>query len=335
MRRGKWVPIDKRLVSSLPAGKREYTELEAAFCVTCDYDNGKLASISGYAKQWIWSRKRVASFAKKMGWSLTTSRSKKVSLINIDRNIEGVSIKDSCWNGGASRVASSEQAGGKYSTSSEQVESKLSTGETTRCETEGTSREQARDKSRASLEQVGGKLGSSTIDPDPKPNPDPLLTPVEKKKKGVAKKVNGYSEKFLAFWKEYPKKQGKAAAWKDWQKMKLDIIYDQIMKSLADHKRWDGWTKDGGKYIPMASSWVHQKRWEDEVFSPAGGTTRHQQQPRNMTEARAMQNQAVARMLLERRNNRKNGEPDNNDNRGTSLLVEPTVSGNVPDPRRN
>jgi hypothetical protein len=37
------------------------------------------------------------------------------------------------------------------------------------------------------------------------------------------------------------------------------------MKSLDDQKQSDAWLKENGKYIPMASTWVGNRRWEDEL----------------------------------------------------------------------
>lgn len=69
---------------------------------------------------------------------------------------------------------------------------------------------------------------------------------------------------------------------------------------------------------------------------PSGAAT--PMDPRNITEAKIMQNNAVAKMLLEKRRARNAGKEEGADkgsNRGTGLLVEPTVQGNFPDPRRD
>lgn len=62
----RWVPIDKRLVRALPRG-RAFTELEAAFCVTADYDNGATVTIRGYAALWGWSQGKVRRFLEASG----------------------------------------------------------------------------------------------------------------------------------------------------------------------------------------------------------------------------------------------------------------------------
>jgi len=66
MQKGNWIPLDKALVKSLPRG-RIFSEVEAAFSLSLDYDCGKSVTVSGYASRWGWSRKRVKKFIKDMG----------------------------------------------------------------------------------------------------------------------------------------------------------------------------------------------------------------------------------------------------------------------------
>ena len=37
-----------------------------------------------------------------------------------------------------------------------------------------------------------------------------------------------------------------------------------MRKSIEQSKKSEQWTKDNGKYIPMPSTWLNQRRWEDE-----------------------------------------------------------------------
>jgi hypothetical protein len=99
MQRGNWVPIDKGLVSSLPVpGSREYSEVEAAFCITCDLDNGNLVSQNGYATLWSWSRGRVGRFAEKTGWSISKETPRGLNKLEVDRTKTGSVIHDPSWN---------------------------------------------------------------------------------------------------------------------------------------------------------------------------------------------------------------------------------------------
>ena len=69
MKAGGWVPISKYLKESLPQD-REYTELEAAYSLTLDYDNCAEVSVLGYSRLWRWSRTRVIRYLKEMGVEL-------------------------------------------------------------------------------------------------------------------------------------------------------------------------------------------------------------------------------------------------------------------------
>ena len=66
MQLGGWIPIDKNFINSLPKD-RAYSELEAIFSITYNYDQKKHVTVSGYAKCWKWSRKKVCNFLKKVG----------------------------------------------------------------------------------------------------------------------------------------------------------------------------------------------------------------------------------------------------------------------------
>lgn len=71
--------------------------------------------------------------------------------------------------------------------------------------------------------------------------------------------------KFNKFWKEYPKKVSKENARKWFIKNKPnDELFNKMIKSLERFKELDDWKKQNGKYIPYPSTWLNQKRWEDE-----------------------------------------------------------------------
>ncbi len=80
-----------------------------------------------------------------------------------------------------------------------------------------------------------------------------------------AKTVCEYSDDFLKFWKEYPKKVGKGEAYKQWKKVRIssDILND-MLEALKWQKMSDTWKKKSGQYIPNPSTYISQRRWEDE-----------------------------------------------------------------------
>jgi len=73
-------------------------------------------------------------------------------------------------------------------------------------------------------------------------------------------------EKFETFWKEYPVKKAKSVAIKSWNKLKIDNdLFLIIMTAVKNHKKSIQWVKDNGQFIPMPSTWLNQRRWEDEL----------------------------------------------------------------------
>lgn len=77
--------------------------------------------------------------------------------------------------------------------------------------------------------------------------------------------VENLESKFNAFWKEYPKKVSKENARKWFIKNKpSDELFNKMINSLERFKELDDWKKQNGKYIPYPSTWLNQKRWEDE-----------------------------------------------------------------------
>ena len=74
-----------------------------------------------------------------------------------------------------------------------------------------------------------------------------------------------YSKEFEAFWQEYPKKVGKDAAWKSWQKRKDKPDCIEILNAVYEQKNSVDWKKDGGQFIPNPATWINQGRWMDDV----------------------------------------------------------------------
>jgi hypothetical protein len=77
--------------------------------------------------------------------------------------------------------------------------------------------------------------------------------------------ANGLREGFAEFWKTYPRRVGKEAAWKVWQKLKPgEELRERIRTSLGWQVQQPDWLKDGGRFIPYPQTWLNQARWEDE-----------------------------------------------------------------------
>ena len=73
------------------------------------------------------------------------------------------------------------------------------------------------------------------------------------------------TEAFATFYTAYPKKVGKPAALKAWrsQKVKPDEV-QLILRDIARRKATQDWQKDNGQFIPNPSTYLNQRRWEDQ-----------------------------------------------------------------------
>ena len=90
--------------------------------------------------------------------------------------------------------------------------------------------------------------------------PDSLNTP------SVTCDTGGQQDDFVRFWGAYPKKMGKQEALKAWVKINpKNGLVEKMLSALAIQRKWPEWKKDGGQYIPRPSTWLNQKRWEDEI----------------------------------------------------------------------
>ena len=74
------------------------------------------------------------------------------------------------------------------------------------------------------------------------------------------------AERFDMFWSVYPKKIGKGAAEKAFRKIAPSKELLQTMLDAIDSQcRSEQWKRDHGQYIPNPTTWLNQKRWEDET----------------------------------------------------------------------
>lgn len=70
---------------------------------------------------------------------------------------------------------------------------------------------------------------------------------------------------FATFWDSYPRHVGKAVAAKAFDRLKVTpSMLQAMLDALTWQRQQDGWTKDGGAFIPHPSTWLNQRRWEDE-----------------------------------------------------------------------
>ena len=97
-------------------------------------------------------------------------------------------------------------------------------------------------------------------------------------KKKEEKRQNGAW--FISFWKEYPRKVSKQKAEQSFNKVcTSEKVFQEIMRGLRCHKGSEQWLKDGGQYVPYPSTFLNQRRWEDEDVKPALAPIRHCSNP--------------------------------------------------------
>ena len=72
------------------------------------------------------------------------------------------------------------------------------------------------------------------------------------------------SESFDRFWSAYPRKQKKQDAMKAFAKVAPppDLL-DDMLAAIEVWKQSAEWTREGGQFIPLPTSWLNGKRWQD------------------------------------------------------------------------
>jgi hypothetical protein len=75
---------------------------------------------------------------------------------------------------------------------------------------------------------------------------------------------------FNEFWQAYPKKVGKGYAFECFKRIRVSQkLLNTMLEAIEKQKKSDMWKRDKGQYIPNPSTWLNQKRWEDDL----GGET--------------------------------------------------------------
>lgn len=70
---------------------------------------------------------------------------------------------------------------------------------------------------------------------------------------------------FEKFWSAYPRKTAKRNALRAFEKLNVtEALLTEMLAALDWQRQTEGWTKDGGQFIPHASTWLNGRRWEDE-----------------------------------------------------------------------
>jgi len=87
--------------------------------------------------------------------------------------------------------------------------------------------------------------------------------------------VVSWREGFGQVWACYPRKVGKGAAEKAYQKINpAPDLLDTILRKIEAATHTAQWIKDDGEFIPHLATWLNQRRWEDEYPAPSPGPAR-------------------------------------------------------------
>ena len=71
---------------------------------------------------------------------------------------------------------------------------------------------------------------------------------------------------FDRFWAAYPKQDDKKNAQRAFLRLKPDErLLATLLSALDRHKRSRQWTDEGGRYIPLAATWLNGERWNDQM----------------------------------------------------------------------
>lgn len=70
---------------------------------------------------------------------------------------------------------------------------------------------------------------------------------------------------FEIFWTAYPKKKDKTKARKVFKKLNPDeALFKTILNALETQVKDKNWCKEGRQYMPYPSTYLNNRRWEDE-----------------------------------------------------------------------
>ena len=117
-------------------------------------------------------------------------------------------------------------------------------------------------------------VASSTLpdpDPDPVPDPDPKSNDLGEKKRNKRKSAPGAKyrpDEFERWWAEYPVKEKRIPAIREWEKAIKDGALpdaDALLSVLAWQKQSSKWQNG---YIPNPDRYLKECRWQDERPAP-------------------------------------------------------------------
>lgn len=99
---------------------------------------------------------------------------------------------------------------------------------------------------------------------------DPQVGREGKGKEGKTRDASSTEDGFADFWLAYPNRKARQDAERAWAKLSPDADTQAlILSAVARQHQGEDWLKDGGRFIPHASTWLNGKRWLDELAPSA------------------------------------------------------------------
>lgn len=84
------------------------------------------------------------------------------------------------------------------------------------------------------------------------------------KERKESTRVTTREAEFDKFWAIYPRKDSKVQAEKAFAKLSPnEQLFAEILEGVGRAETSEQWRKDDGKFIPYASTWLNQRKWED------------------------------------------------------------------------
>jgi hypothetical protein len=69
---------------------------------------------------------------------------------------------------------------------------------------------------------------------------------------------------FNLFWAQYPRKVGKLTAKRSWEKLSQEN-QQKALEAIVEHRKYWVAKRTDWEFIPHASTWLNQERFEDEL----------------------------------------------------------------------
>ena len=101
-----------------------------------------------------------------------------------------------------------------------------------------------------------------------KPAAKPAAKQAKKSSKKSAAIPDSANDDFTKFWAAYPRREKKVATEKIFLKLAGDGTLppiDVLLAAISTRRATPDWTRDKGQYIPLPTSWLNDRRWDDEI----------------------------------------------------------------------